>query len=310
MSILNPSKNPLTTRHVGGCRGFLLVAVALLVTACSASVDPPERTGEWLVDLGSVYCSPLPVVSFSADREWMVFWTRYFDRDADTGRRSPITSPALLEVDGRRLVLPAGPVDRVDGPSFSPSSLCWDDAGDGVFVRSSGQPGDADRAWYRADVGPDSRLVPVSVPPESCHRPPEVEWQWHREVVIPPEVRGGLQVIRDGCCTAELRLADGRLLVRHEARSALSDLVLIGSYAWSDSRTRLAYTLHEETSWRFGQPTRSFVLEQPGQPDMLDGQIYAFAWRGDDELIGCADRPLSEGGGSSLKSWRFEAAHR
>jgi len=310
MSILNLHQSPLTARHVGGCRGLLLGAAALLVTACTASVDPPDKAGEWLVDLGSVYCSPLPVVSFSADRDWMLFWIRYFHADAETSRRSPITSPALLEVEGRRLVLPAGPADRVEGPSFSPSSLCWDDAGQGVFVRTSSQRGDAERPWYRADIGPNSELVPVSAPPESCRRPPEVEWQSHRDVVIPAEVRGGLEVVRDGSRAAELRLADGGLLVRHEARSSLSDQVAIGSYAWSDSRIRLAYTLFEETSWRFGQPTRSFILEKPGQPDLLDGQVYAFAWRGDEELIACAARPRAEGGGSGLKSWRFEAANR
>ena len=192
MSILNPPQNPLTARHFGGGRGLLLGAAALLVTACTASVDTPDKAGEWLVDFGSVYCSPLPVVSFLADRDWMLFWIRYFYADAHTGRRSPITSSALLEVDSRRLVLPAGPADRVDGPSFSPSSLCWDDAGQSVFVRSSGQWGDAERPWYRADLGPGSELVLVSAPPESCRRPPEVEWQSHREVVIPAEVHGGL----------------------------------------------------------------------------------------------------------------------
>ncbi|WP_373053341.1 hypothetical protein [Thioalkalivibrio sp.] len=293
-----------------GGRGLLYCAAAVLVVACSPSVDTEGRAADWLVDLGSVYCSPLPVVSFSANRDWMLFWTRYFHTDADTGRRSPILSPALLEVDRRRLVLPAGPADRVEGPSFSPSSLCWDDAGQGVFVRSSGQRGDAERPWYRADIGPDSELVPVSAPPESCRRPPEVEWQSHREAVIPDEVRGGLQVLRDGCCAVELRLADGRPLVRHEARSSLSDQVSVGSYAWSDSRVRLAYTLHEETSWRFARPTRSFVVEKTGQPDLLDGQVYAFAWRGDDELLACAARPRAEGGGSSLKMWRFDAGNR
>ncbi len=293
-----------------GGRGLLYCAAAVLVVACSPSVDTEGRAADWLVDLGSVYCSPLPVVSFSANRDWMLFWTRYFHTDADTGRRSPILSPALLEVDRRRLVLPAGPADRVEGASFSPSSLCWDDAGQGVFVRSSGQRGDAERPWYRADIGPDPELVPVSAPPESCRRPPEVEWQSHREAVIPDEVRGGLQVLRDGCCAVELRLADGRPLVRHEARSSLSDQVSVGSYAWSDSRVRLAYTLHEETSWRFARPTRSFVVEKTGQPDLLDGQVYAFAWRGDDELIACADRPRAQGGGSSLKSWGFDAGNR
>lgn len=310
MSILNPPPNSLTARHFGGGRGLLLGAAALLVTACSPSVDTEGRAGDWLVDLDSVYCSPLPVVSFSADRDWMLFWIHYFHTDADTARRSPVISPALLEVDVRRLVLPAGPADRVEGPSFAPSSLCWDDAGEGVFVRSSSPRGDAERRWYRADIGPDSELVPVSAPPESCRRPPEVEWQSHREVVIPPEVRGGLQVVRDGCCAVELRLTNGRLLVRHEARSSLSDQVTVGRYAWSDSRARLAYILHEETSWRFARPTRSFVLEKPGQPDLLDGPVYAFAWRGDDELIACAARPRAEGGGSSLKSWRFDAGNR
>lgn len=303
----NPPQDPSTGPDAGGHRVLLCCAAVLLAAACSPSVDTEGRAGEWLVDLGSVYCSALPVVSFSADRDWMLFWTRYFHTDADTGRRSPILSPALLEFDRRRLVLPAGPADRVDGPSFAPSSLCWDDAGQGVYVRSSGQRGDAQRLWYRADIGSDSELAPVSAPPESCRRPPEVEWQSHREVVIPAEVRGGLEILRDGCCAVELRLADGRPLVRHEARSALSDQVTVGNYAWSESRARLAYTLHEETSWRFARPTSSFVLEKPGQPDLLDGQIYAFAWRGDDELIACADRPRAEGGGSSLKSWRFDA---
>ena len=306
----NPPQDPSPTPDIGGYRSLLYGAAAVLVMACSPSVDTEGRVGDWLVDLGSVYCSPLPVVSFSAGRDWMLFWTRYFHTDADTGRRSPIISPALLEVDSRRLVLPAGPADRVEGPSFSPSSLCWDDAGQGVFVRSSGQRGDAERPWYRADIGPDSELVPVSAPSESCRRPREVEWQSHREAVIPAEVRGELQVLRDGCCAVELRLANGRLLARHEARSGLSDQVMVGSYAWPDSRARLAYTLHEETSWRFARPTRSFVLEKPGQPDLLDGQVYAFAWRGDEELIACADRPRGEGGGSSLQSWRFDAGNR
>ena len=308
MAIPHPPQEPPTAPHTGAYRGLLYGSAALLAAACSTSVETEGRTGQWLVDLGSVQCSADPAVSFSADRNWMLFWIEHFQ--PDSGMKFPLTSPALLEVDSRRLVLPAGPADRLDGQSFSPSSLCWDDAGEGVFVRSSGQPGDAERPWYRADIGPDSKLVPVAGPPESCRRSPEVEWQWHREDLIPAEARGDLEIVRDGCCAVELRRTDGRRLARHEARSSLSDQVLVSRYAWSDSRTRLAYRLNEETSWRFGRPTASFVLEKPGQPDLLNGQVYAFAWRGDDELIACAERPRAEGGGSSLKSWRFEAANR
>lgn len=310
MSIPKPPAKPPTARGIGVYRGLVYCATALLAAACTPSVQPDGRAGPWLVDLGSVYCSPLPVVSFSAERDWMLFWIRYFDTDADTGSHSPITSPALLEVDTRRLVLPAGPADRVEGPSFSPSSLCWDDAGHAIFLRSSGQWGEAERPWYRASIGLDSELVPVAGRPESCRHPPEVEWQWHREGLIPAEARGDVEIGRDGCCAVELRRSDGRLLARHEARSSLSDQVLVSRYAWSDSRTRLAYRLNEETSWRFGRPTASFVLEKPGEPALLDGQVYAFARRGDDELIACAERPRAEGGGSSLKSWRFDAANR
>ena len=287
------------------CRRLLLAPAALLFAACTSSVEPPDRVGEWLVDLDSVHCSSLPVVSFSADRDWMLFWMEYFRTDVDTGRRTPIISPALLEIDGRRLVLPAGPAERAEGPSFSPSSACWDDAGQGLFVRASSLQRDAERPWYRTDLGPGAELVRASAPPESCRQPGEVEWQSHREAVIPAEVRDGLEVVRDGCCAVELRLADGRVLVRHEAQSALSDQVMVGSYAWSESRTRLAYTLHEETSWRFARPTRSFVIEEPGQPELLGDQTYAFAWRGDQELIACASRPRAEGGGNSLKWWRL-----
>lgn len=284
---------------------LLLVQLTVLVGACSATEDPPDRLGEWLVDLGSVECNALPVVSFSANRDWMLFWTRHFHTDDDTGRRTSMTSPALLEVDHQRLVLPAGPIERAEGPSFSPSSACWDDAGQGVFVRADGQQRGAERPWYRADIGPDAELVRVDAPPEPCRQPAEVEWQSHREEVIPADVSGGLEVVRDGCCAVELQLADGRVLVRHEARSSQSDYVSIGMYAWSESRTRLAYTLHEETSWRFARPTRSFVIDPPGQPQLLDGRMYAFAWRGDEELIACVNRPRAEGGGSSLKRWRF-----
>ena len=305
----NSSQEPSIVPAIGAYRGLLYGSAVLLAVACSPPVDTEGRAGEWLVDFGSVYCSPLPVVSFSADRDWMLFWTRYFYNDADTGRRSPIISPALLEIDRGRLVLPAGSADRVEGPSFSPSSLCWDDAGQGVFVSTTRPRADADRHWYRAGIGPDSELVPVSGPPESCRRPAEAEWQWHRADIIPSEVRGDLAVVRDGCCAVELRRTDGRLLARHEARSSLSDQVLISRYAWSDSQTRLAYRLNEETSWRFARPTQSFVVEKPGQPDALDGQVYAFAWRGDDELIACAARPRAQGGGSSLKRWHFDTAH-
>ena len=304
----NSSREPSTAPAIGAYRGLLYGPAVLLAVACSPPVDTDGRAGGWLVDLGSVQCDAHPVVSFSADRDWMLFWIEHFQPDSDMG--FPLISPALLELEGGRLVLPAGPADRTDGPSFAPSSLCWDDAGQGVFVSTTRQRADADRHWYRADIGLDSELVSVSGPPESCRRPPEVEWQSHREVVIPPEVRGGLQVVRDGCCAVELRLTNGRLLVRHEARSSLSDQVTVGRYAWSGSRARLAYTLHEETSWRFARPTRSFVLEKPGQPDLLDGRVYAFAWRGDDELVACAARPRAEGGGSSLKSWRFDAGNR
>ncbi len=237
----------------------------------------------------------------------MLFWIEHFQPDSGMG--FPLVSPALLEVDSRRLVLPAGPADRMDGPSFAPSSLCWDDAGQGVFVSGTSEPGGAERRWYRAGIGSDPELVPVLGPPESCRQPPEVEWRWHRKDIILAEVRGDLQVVRDGCCAVELRRTDGRLLARHEARSSLSDQVLISRYAWSDSRTRLAYRLNEETSWRFARPTTSFVVAQPRQPDRFDGQVYAFAWRGDDELIACVPRPRAEGGGSSLKSWYFETAN-
>lgn len=285
--------------------GVLAGAAALLVAACSASVEPEGLAGEWLVELGSVSCSPTPVVSFSANRDWMLLWIEYFR--PDSGMNAPLVSPALLEIDSRRLVLPAGPADRVEGPSFLPGSLCWDDAGQGVFLRSSGWRGAAESRWYRADIGPDSALVAVSGPPGSCRRPPEVEWQSHREAVVPAEVRGDLQVIRDGSRAVELRRVDGRLLVRHEALAALSDSMMIGQYAWSQSGLRLAYTLHEETSWRFGRPTRSFVLNEAGQPHLLGGQVYAFAWRGDEELLACASRPRVEGGGTGLKRWRFDA---
>ncbi|TVS11427.1 MAG: hypothetical protein EA419_08050 [Wenzhouxiangella sp.] len=299
------SSNRMILPNCRPCRRLLLAPAALLFAACTSSVEPPDRVGEWLVDLDSVYCSALPVVSFSADRDWMLFWTRHSHADRDTGRRTPITSPALLELDGRRLVLPAGPAERAEGPSFSPSSACWDDAGKGIFVRASSLQRDAERPWYRAGIGPDAELVRASAPPESCRQPSEVEWQSHRDAVIPADVRGGLEVVRDGCCAVELRAADGSVLVRHEARSAQSDYVSVGMYAWSESRTRLAYTVHEETSWRFARPTRSFVVDKSGQPELLGGQTYAFAWRGDEELIACADRPRAEGGGSSLKRWRF-----
>ncbi len=307
MTIRNPSREPSTAPSIGAYGGLLYAPAALLAVACSAPVDTDSRAGEWLVDIGSVQCSAQPVVSFSADRDWMLFWIEHFQPDSGMG--FPHVSPALLELEGRRLVLPAGPADRMDGPSFAPSSLCWDDAGQGVFVSSERLRADADRPWYRADIGPDSELVAVSEPPPSCRRPLEVEWQWHREDITPAEVRGGLVIVRDGCCAVELRRTDGRLLARHEARSPLSDQVLISRYAWSASRTRLAYRLNEETSWRFARPTTSFVVEEPGQPDVLDGQVYAFAWRGDDELIACAARPRAQGGGSSLKSWRFDTAH-
>jgi len=307
MTIRNLSREPSTAPTIEAFRGLLYGALALLAVACSPPVDTEGRAGEWLVDLGSVQCSAQPVVSFSADRDWLLFWIEHFQPGA--GMRFPLVSPALLEVESRRLVLPAGPADRIDGASFAPSSLCWDDAGQGVFVSSERLRADADRHWYRAAIGPDSELVLVSGPPASCRRPPEVEWQWHREDIIPAEVRGGLAIVRDGCCAVELRRTDGRLLARHEARSSLSGQVLISRYAWSDSRIRLAYRLNEETSWRFARPTTSFVLDKAGQPDMLDGQVYAFAWRGDDELFACAARPRAEGGGNSLKSWRFEKAH-
>ena len=288
---------------ITGSVRWLLVALTVLVGACTATEDPPDRLGEWLVDVGSVDCSPLPVVSFSANRDWMLFWIEHFQ--PDTGMRFPLVAPALLEMESRQLVLPAGPIERVEGPSFSPSSVCWDDAGQGVFVRASSQQRDAEHPWYRADIGPDAELVRVAAPPQSCRQPAQVEWQSHREAVIPAEVHGGLEVVRDGCCAVELQAADGRVLVRHEARSAQSDYVSVGMYAWSESRTRLAYTVHEETSWRFARPTRSFVIDPPGQPQLLDGRMYAFAWRGDEELIACVNRPRSEGGGNSLKRWRF-----
>ena len=306
MTIRNPSREPSTAPAIGAYRGLLFGAAALLATACSPSADTQGRAGEWLVDLGSVQCGARPVVSFSADRNWMLFWIEHFQ--PDSGMRSPLVSPALLEVDSRRLVLPAGPAGRIDGPSFAPSSLCWGDAGQAIFVSGAGKPGGAERRWYRAGIESEPELVPVTGPPESCRQPPEVEWRWRREDIIPAEARGDLKVVRDGCCAVELRRADGRLLARHEARSSLSDQVLISRYAWSDSRTRLAYRLNEETSWRFARPTTSFVLETPEQPDRLDGQVYAFAWRGDNELIACAARPRAEGGGNSLKSWRFETA--
>ena len=288
------------------CFRHLLGAAALLAAACSASVDPPDasgKPGEWLVNLGSVQCNASPVASFSGDGHWMLFWLEHFQPDA--GMRLPLVSPALLELDSLQLVLPAGPAVRTQGPSFDPASLCWDDAGQAVFVRSSSLPSHAERRWYRAETGLAAELVGVPAPPAHCRRPRAAEWQWHRQDSSSAEIRGDLNIVRDGCCAVELRRADGRLMARHEARSTLSDQVLISRYAWSESGTRLAYTLNEETSWRFARPSASFVLDQARQAQLLDGQIYAFAWHGDDRLIACAERPRSEGGGSGLKSWRF-----
>jgi len=122
MAIPHPPQEPPTTPHTGAYRGLLYGSAALLAAACSTSVETEGRTGQWLVDLGSVQCSANPVVGFSADRNWMLFWIEHFQ--PDSGMRFPLVSPALLEVDSRRLVLPAGPVDRGEGPSFSSSSLC------------------------------------------------------------------------------------------------------------------------------------------------------------------------------------------
>lgn len=276
----------------------------LLAAACSAPEEVPGRTGEWLVDLGSVDCTPTPVVSFSADRNWLLFWIEFFRPDADM--RAPVTSPALLEIDSRRLVLPAGPADRVEGPTFATSSLCWDDDNNRVFVRGGASTGRSESGWYRADVDFEAELVASSPPPESCRQPPAVEWRPRREWSIPDEVRGDLKISRDGCCAVDLRRrSDGVLLARHEARSELSDLVMVSRYAWSESMTRLVYRLNEETSWRFARPTTSFVLETPGEPMALEGQAYAFAWRGDEELIACASRPRADGGGNGLKIWHL-----
>ncbi|MCG5494934.1 hypothetical protein [Ectothiorhodospira variabilis] len=312
MTIRNSSQEPSTAPAIGVYRALLYGLVVLLAVACSPSVDKQGSAGEWLVDLNSVYCSALPVASFSADKDWMLFWIRHFRGDPSTGSRTSVMSPALLQFESRRLVLPAGPADRSEGLSFSPSSLCWDDAEKGVYVRGSGRRAATERPWYRAELKLDSELVPVASPPESCRQPLEVEWQSHRDPVIPNQARGDLEIIRDGCCAVELRRrSDGLLLARHEARSALSDLVMVSRYAWSESMTRLAYRVSEEISWWFGRPARSFVVERRGQPTPLRGQVFAFVWRGDDELIACAGRSSdgSDGRGTSLKLWRFETAH-
>ena len=295
----------IARRQPGFCRLFLFGLLGVWLGACSRADDPPGLAGEWLVDLGSVDCGVTPVASFSAERDWMLFWIRHFDADGDSGMRGPTTSPALLRFEDRRLVLPAGPADRTGGPSFTPHRMCWDDAGDAVYVRRSGRSAYEEPHWYRAGLAVDSRLERAGSPPQSCREPPEVEWQWYRERVLPDALRGGLVSVKDGCCAAELRRADGVLLARHEARSRLSNQVSIGYLAWSESNRRLAYRVSEEISWWFGRPTRSFVIDQPGHPMPLDGRVYAFAWRGDHELIACAARPRAEGGGNSLKRWRF-----
>ncbi len=293
----------IARRQTERCRLFLLGVFGLWLGGCSPADDPPARAGEWLVDLGSVDCTPTPVVSFSVDREWMLFWIRHFH--TNDGSRESMTSPALLRMEDRRLVLPAGPADRTEGPSFTPYRMCWDDAGHGVYVLRSGRRAVEQPHWYRAELTPDSQLERADPPPESCRQPAEVEWQWHRERVLPDELRGGLVSVADGCCAVELRRSDGVLLARHEARSRLSNEMSISRFAWSESGSRLAYRLNEEISWWFGRPTRSFVVEPSGRPVALDGQVYGFAWRGDNELIACVNRPRAEGDGSSLKRWRF-----
>lgn len=64
--------------------------MALLVVACSPSVDTQGRASRWLFDLGLVQCRAQPVVSFSADRNWMLCWIEHFQ--PDSGVRDPMVA--------------------------------------------------------------------------------------------------------------------------------------------------------------------------------------------------------------------------
>jgi hypothetical protein len=288
-----------------GIRQALAAAAIALAAACSPAPDRPAALpGSWLSDLDSVDCSAIPLISSSSDGRWIAFWLSYFRPDA--GLSLPIQSPALLEWQTRELVLPAGPADRVTGPSFDSDSLCWDDRNQQLFVQAGALSPESPRSWFSVALQSGSGLVPTGPPPENCRRPAPQQWQWHRPATDRPELRRGLEITRRGCCELVLSSADGNVLAVHEAQREFSDPLLITRFAWSPDGQTLAYTLSEQVSWRFALPSPSFVISRGSTPKRLDAEIFSLAWYDDEHLIGCTanQRP---GGGNALKVWRIDA---
>lgn len=282
-------------------RRWISAGALLLAVACDPATDRPDALqGEWLVDLSSVDCSAEPLVSQSGDGRWLAFWVSYFRPDAGLDR--PVNSPALIDWAERELVLPAGPADRVSGPSFDTSSLCWDDPGRRLFVRATGRTGSGTGGWFHAELESAAELVAASSAPDHCRRPATQQVQWHRRPADRSPAQRGLEIVQTGCCTLELRDADGRLLAAHETTRTLSDQLLVARFAWSESGRFLAYTLSEQTRWRFARPAPTFVLAPGRTPQALDGRVFALAWRDDAHLFGCTARD----NGNGLKLWRVD----
>lgn len=286
------------------CRALSLSAIALAM-ACSPAPDGSlGRSGEWLVDSPAVDCSTEPLASASSDGRWLAFWLSYFR--PDTGMTLPVRSPALFDWAERALVLPAGPADRTEGRSFDPTSLCWDDPDQRVFVRVARQSGADAGRWFEAGLTSDAELAPTGLPPSHCRRPAGQQWQWSRPETDRPEIRRGLSIQQQGCCEIALYAADGQLLASHETQHSNSDQLIVTRLAWSGDGQRLAYTLSEQVSWRFARPSPTYVVT-PGHspPELLEGRVFSLFWQGEDHLIGCAARRRVDGGGSGLKLWRF-----
>lgn len=299
MSKHGPRRWPLRLR----C-GLSAAAIAL-TAACSPSPDRPVGLrGEWLVDLGSIDCAAEPLISRSPDGRWLAFWLSYFRPDA--GLSLPISSPALVDWDDRRLLLPAGPADQVSGPSFDTASMCWDDGTQSLFMRASSLSSEAAGRWFFTSLQAEETLTPSGPPPANCARPVEQEWQWHRPATHRPELRRGLNITRQGCCELVLSSRDGQVLAVHEAQHEISEPLQIIRLAWSPDGEALAYTLSEQISWRFALPGLSYLVRLDQPTERLDGEVFSFGWLDNEHLIGCAKRPWP-GGGNGLRLWHISA---
>lgn len=307
-SRIDSSDNRMRVNPRGQDWQWPVLLLVLLLAACDAG-EPflSLETGRWLTDDARVSCRHAPVVSLAPGDRWLLFWLE--DLDPAPTRPWPAIGLGLLQLESGLLQQPAGQPQLKDPAvkrSFRPASLCWSDEGPAAYVLTESGFGWDGAGWFRLLVASDARLEPVDEPPSQCIDPSQQEWRWSMPETQTAAITRGLSVDQPTRTSVVLRLADGAELARHETRRRLDDDLTLSNYAWSRNGQWLAYRLSAHADGLPGARRQSLIVGQDGRgPFVLDTPVEHFFWLDDSEIIGCARRPRSEGGGFALRAWRL-----